>query len=173
MKAQSVGKGMKSKIVLFVLLLAALFLAIPVQARMNIPELPFKADVTALAGPPPSGPPPWYMEIHGSGEASHMGHVTVYQYHWVVPTEDPNVVAFYDGVWIWTAANGDILQGTYAGKQVLNPGGYWEIHGYFYIDGGTGRFQHATGEGPASGTVSMLGEAHLILDGTIQYFRNP
>jgi hypothetical protein len=165
---------MKVKIALFAIVLAALFIAVPVQARMTEPLLPFKADVLAIAGPPPSGPPPWYMDVYGSGVASHMGKVSVYQHHLVAPTADPNVLVFHDGVWIWTAANGDILQGTYSGQLVFNPtGGYFEIHGYFYVDGGTGRFQHATGEGPASGTQGLDGTAELFLDGTIQYFRNP
>jgi len=161
---------MKAKIVLFVTLLAALFVALPVQARMmNLDKqiLPFKANVSAYATPPPSGPPPWYMDVYGSGVATHMGRVTVYQHHMVVPAGDG--VDFYDGFFLWTAANGDELWGTYEGHMPFNPAGYFEIHGYFIIEGGTGRFAHATGEGPASGAQHLDGTADLTLDGTIEY----
>jgi hypothetical protein len=160
---------MKPKTLLLVTLLAVLFVVVPVQARMSYNEqpLPFIARVSAQATPP-QGPPPWYMEIVGSGIAIHMGTVTVYQHHMVVPTADGGV-DFYDGVWIWTAANGDELKGTYSGHMPLNSAGYFEIHGYFIIDGGTGRFTHAKGEGPASGAQYMNGAADLRLDGIIYY----
>lgn len=164
---------MKLRIALFAVLLATLFVALPVQARRvylgpSPPPLPFKAYVSATATPPPSGPPPWYMDVYGSGVVTLMGFVTVYQHHVVVPAADGGVD--FDGYWLWTAANGDQLFGTYAGHMPLNPAGYFEIHGYFYVDGGTGRFQHATGEGPASGVQYMDGTAELVLDGTINYW---
>jgi hypothetical protein len=162
---------MKPKITLLVILLAALFIAFPVQARMD-PEqpVPFRARVSAVATPPPNGPPPWGMDVYGSGVASHMGYVTVYQHHFVVPDPSPNVLDFYDGIFIWTAANGDKLEGTYSGQLVFNPtGGYFEIHGYFVTNGGTGRFRHASGEGLASGAQNLDGTALLILNGVISY----
>lgn len=150
------------------ILLVAFFAVLPVRAGTTpTPPIPFNAHVTATAGPPPSGAPPWFMEVHGSGVATLMGHITVYQYHYVVPTADPNVVAFYGGYWLWTAANGDQLYGTYAGTMPFNPAGYFEIHGHFWITGGTGRFAGATGEGPASGSQSMQGIADLYLNGWI------
>src|SRR5512136_899559 len=124
----------------------------------------------ATATPPPSCPPPWYMDVYGSGVVTHMEYVTVYQHHLVVPAADGNGVDFYDGYWLWTAANGDELFSTYAGHMPLNPAGYFEIHGYFYIDGGIRRLEHATGEGPASGVQYMDGTAELILDRTIKFW---
>jgi hypothetical protein len=159
---------MKSKSLLLVSLLAVLFVVVPVQARMldNDQPTPFRARVTAQATPP-VGPPPWYMEVYGSGVCTHMGEITVYQHHMVVPTVDG--VDFYDGFWLWTAANGDQIMGTYAGHMPFNPAGYFEIHGYFYITGGTGRFVNARGEGPASGAQYMDGTAYLNLNGIIYY----
>jgi hypothetical protein len=79
---------------------------------------------------------------------------------------------FYDRTSVWTASNGDMLLGTYSGQLVFNPaGGYFETHGYFYLNGGTGRFQHATEEGPASGIQYLDDTTDLIPDGTISYFR--
>jgi hypothetical protein len=163
---------MKLKIALFVTLFAALFIALPVQARpvMEKGYVPFKANVSAYGTPPPQGAPPWYMDIFGSGVATHMGLVTVYQHHWIAPVADSNDLVFYDGVSIWTAANGDILDGTYYGRMVFNPvGGYFEIHGHFVFDGGTGRFKDAQGAGLASGIQRFDGTADLRLDGTIKY----
>ncbi len=79
-------------------------------------------------------------------------------------------MTFYDGTFIWTAANGDELHGTYGGYLEVVSATLTEIHGTFTIDGGTGRFQHATGGGPASGTQSLVdGSAVLVLDGSISY----
>jgi hypothetical protein len=159
---------MKLRSVLVVALLIASFYAVPVLAYTSVP-LPFKAHVTGFAGPAPSGPPPWEMDIYGSGVATHMGHVTVYQHHFVVPTSDPTVLDFYDGTFFWTAANGDVLTGTYSGYLKMNQAtGYFEIHGQFVISGGTEKFEHATGGGVASGTQSPInGAADLWLDGII------
>jgi hypothetical protein len=97
-----------------------------------------------------------------------MGKITVYQHHMVVPAADGGV-DFYDGYWLWTAANGDEVWGTYSGHMPFNPAGYFEIYGYFIIAGGTGRFVNARGEGPASGAQYMDGTADLRLDGIIYY----
>jgi hypothetical protein len=163
----------KFRVALVVTLFVALFFAVPmlVLAKPLYEEgmVPFKAHATGIGGPPPSGSPPWGMDVFGSGVATHMGLVTVYQHHWVVPTADPNVLDFYDGTFVWTAANGDELMGTYSGYLQFNPAGYFEIHGLFVIAGGTGRFQDATGVGPASGAQFMDGTFDLRLDGTISY----
>jgi hypothetical protein len=46
--------------------------------------------------------------------------------------------------------------------------GNFEIHGLFVLSGGTGKFQHATGGGVASGTQSPInGAADLTLNGII------
>jgi hypothetical protein len=161
---------MKIKTLLLVTILAVLFVVVPVQARLlyNDQPLPFKAHVSAQATAIPQRPPPWYMEVFGSGTCTHMGNITVYQHHMVVPAADGGV-DFTDGYWLWTAANGDQVQGTYSGHMPFNPAGYFEIHGYFIIAGGTGRLVNARGEGPASGAQYLDGTADLRLDGIIYY----
>jgi len=161
---------MRLRAALVVVLLVALFFAVPALARPSDPHpLPFKAHVTGIGGPAPSGPPPWEQDVFGSGVSSHMGLVSVYQHHWVAPTADSNILNFYDGTAVWTAANGDVLFGTYAGYLQFNPAGYFEIHGQFVWIGGTGRFQGATGAGLASGAQYLDGTFDLILGGTITY----
>jgi hypothetical protein len=112
------------------------------------------------------------MDVIGSGIATHMGRVTVSQTHIVAPNAiDPAVLDFYDGTFVWTAANGDQLFGTYSGYLTMNVAtGYYEIHGQFVITGGTGRFQSATGGGLATGTQSPIdGAFDFTLDGTIVF----
>ena len=159
---------MKTKMALLVILLAALFLVLPVYARMNLEQqVPFIAYVKYI-GSATSGPPPWYQDVYGSGTCTHMGKISVYQHHMVVPAADGGVDAL-DGVFFWTAANGDIVQGTYSAHMLPNPAGYLDIHGYWYVTGGTGRFAHATGEGPASGIQNFDGTGDLFCDGWIEY----
>ena len=160
---------MKTKMVLFVTLLAALFIALPAQARKVHEEtqLPFKAHVSYL-GSPFQGLPPWYQTVSGSGTCTHMGLITLSQHHMVVPATDGGI-DFYDGEFVWTAANGDELYGTYAGHMPPNPAGYLDIQGYWFITGGTGRFADATGEGPATGIQYLNGIGDMYCNGWIEY----
>jgi hypothetical protein len=159
---------MKTKMALFVALLAALFIAIPVQAKMNREtELPFKAHVLFQGSFPPT-PPPWYVEVYAKGYCTHMGLISVYQHMMVAPAADGGV-DFYDGVFFWTAANGDMLWGTYYGHMPLDPAGYLDIQGHWSITGGTGRFQQATGEGLASGIQYFDGAGDMYCIGWIEY----
>ncbi len=156
------------RIALVLALTISIFAVVPVFAEKS--SVPFRATVTGVAGPPPSGTPPWYMEVQGSGVATHMGKVAVFQHHLVVPTADPNVLDFHEGVFVWTAANGDELHGTYSGHLQIVSATLTEIVGTFAVDGGTGRFKDSTGGGAASGTQSLVdGSAVLILDGAISY----
>ncbi len=144
-------------VLMFVILMLA---ATPTFAKEMAP---FKANVKATATAPSgliSG-----QDVLGSGVASHMGKVSVYQHH----TVNLATGEFYDGVFLWTAANGDLLIGTYRGFLVPINSESFEIQGHFDINGGTGRFQHATGGGTASGTQRIDGTAELILDGSISY----
>jgi hypothetical protein len=93
-----------------------------------------------------------------------MGLVSIWQHHYV----DVISMTFYGGVFVWTAANGDKLTGTYYGTMVPTSTGF-EIHGFFTIDGGTGRFRTADGGGTASGMQYFDNTADLYLDGTITY----
>ena len=160
---------MKTKIAIFVILLAALFVALPVQARMNREtELPFKAHVLYQGSFPVGEPPPWYMDVYATGYCTHMGIISIYQHHVVVPAADGGI-DFYDGAFFWTAANGDMLWGTYYGHMPLDPAGYLDIQGHWSITGGTGRFQQTTGEGLASGIQYFDGAGDMYCVGWIEY----
>jgi hypothetical protein len=160
------GKG--SGVLIFLLAAVVMLLAtFPLgSARNNECEdhsVPFKAagKCCAVAVSPP---PILEIYISGSGQATHMGRVGIWQHHYV----DVTSMTFYDGTFVWTAANGDTIEGTYYGSLVPTSAGF-EIHGYFTIDGGTGRFENAVGGGIASGMQYFDNTADLRLDGTITY----
>ena len=147
---------------------AFILLATSTQTSARIMEqkhsVPFKATGkgNAIAV---TGPPVLEIFVYGSGQATHMGNVIIWQHHYV------NVITmtFYDGEFVWTAANGDKLLGTYYGSLVPAAEGF-EIHGHFDIIGGTGRFESAVGGGVASGMQYYVDNtAELRLDGTITY----
>lgn len=125
--------------------------------------VPFRADAKANAVAV-SPPPIIEIYVYGRGVSTHMGNTSVWQHHFV----DVISMTFYDGTFTWTAANGDTITGSYYGSLVRTSIGF-EIHGYFTIDGGTGRFADAKGGGIASGMQYFDNTADLRLDGTIAY----
>jgi hypothetical protein len=82
-----------------------------------------------------------------------------------------------DGQVTITAANGDEIHGTYVGVTLPAPEpGHLIGKATFIIDGGTGRFAHASGEIEATAFITMgtigyyeLWPATWVLDGTIDY----
>ncbi len=159
--------GNRGRIVLIILFAAILvFSATSSFGNARSSEdygVPFKATAKAYAVAV-SGPPILEIYISGSGHATHMGKISIWQHHFV------NVISmtFYDGRFVWTAANGDTIEGGYYGSMVPTSVGF-EIHGHFTIDGGTGRFEDAVGGGIASGMQYFDNTADLRLDGTITY----
>jgi hypothetical protein len=127
-------------------------------------SVPFKATGNANAVAV-GGPTILEIDISGSGHATHMGKTSISQYHFVDLTAP---LIFYGGRFVWTAANGDTIEGGYHGTMVPTLAGF-EIHGYFTIDGGTGRFENAVGGGIASGMQYPDYTADLRLDGTIAF----
>lgn len=158
--------GNRGRIVLMILFAAILVFSATfsiVNARPEDYSVPFKATAKAYAVAV-GGPPILEISLSGSGHATHMGKVSIWQHHFV------NVISmtFYDGRFVWTAANGDTIEGGYYGSMVPTSVGF-EIHGHFTIDGGTGRFEDAVGGGIASGMQYFDNTADLRLDGTITY----
>ena len=150
--------------VLAIILLASSTISISAAyAESELQERPFKAtgkgSAVAL-----SGPPILEIVVTGSGHSTHMGKIDIWQHHLV------NVITmtFYDGTFVWTAADGDTIEGSYSGNLVPTSAGF-EIHGSFMIDGGTGRFASASGSGAALGMQYNDNTAELELDGTIIY----
>lgn len=105
--------------------------------------------------------------------ATHLGSFTTAQDHCVDPNgADP--LAFTDGRYTWTAADGSTLSGRYNGRllptETTAADGLFLIDGRFTIERGSGRFAGATGSGVADGLQNLTtGEADVVLDGTIAY----
>jgi hypothetical protein len=132
-------------------------------AANGVQERPFKATGSGSAVAL-SAPPVLEIVVTGNGHATHMGKVGIWQHHFV----DVTTMTFYDGMFVWTAANGDTIEGSYSGYLVPTSAGF-EIHGSFTIEGGTGRFEGSTGGGSASGMQYNDNTADLALDGIITY----
>jgi hypothetical protein len=155
------NRGRRVLIILFAAILVFSATSSIVNARMEDHSVPFKATAKAYAVAV-SPPPILEIFITGNGQATHMGKISIWQHHFV----DLTTMTFYGGEWVWTAANGAILEGGYYGSMVPTSVGF-EIHGYFTIDGGTGRFENAEGGGIASGMQYFDNTCDLRLDGTI------
>jgi hypothetical protein len=138
-------------------------------------ERPFRmtAYASVLDEAPSDDCPFLEVNVGGEGEATHMGTVDVSRTHCFSPTSDP---AFNNGRWRATAANGDAIWGTYEGNGAPlefddqgNPT-LLEITGPYTIEGGSGRFEGATGEGVISGQLNLLTHGgNFVSEGTITY----
>ncbi|HSJ52736.1 MAG TPA: hypothetical protein VLC52_03230, partial [Anaerolineae bacterium] len=115
------------------------------------------------------------VTIKGSGSASHLGKVTLTRTHCWDPD---NTLPINDGQWQAVAANGDRVWGRYFGR--LEPALFDEqgnvvrgaISSPYTLDGGTGQFEDATGEGIMTGDFDLLtGEADFLTEGFIWYGR--
>jgi hypothetical protein len=104
------------------------------------------------------------IQITGGGTSTHLGKFTTVQSHCAAPPS----LAFTNGEFTLTAANGDQLFGTYEGDFLPLEPPLAAIDGAFTVTGGTGRFEGATGGGDASGVQNLAtGVATVALDGTI------
>ena len=101
-----------------------------------------------------------YATLEGDGNASHIGHYTVLNY------------GCYDGEsvinGIITAANGDEIHTYVESAELDEDTGIWYYH--YVIDGGTGRFDGASGDVDLFGTIDFVNfEWTMEGEGTITY----
>jgi hypothetical protein len=94
-----------------------------------------------------------------SGEITHLGQFTAVQTYVFSSATD------FTGSIVFVAANGDMLFGTFEGVNTLAG----VLMGAFTLDGGTGRFTSATGEGTFEGVNNGDNTFNVVLDGTISY----
>ena len=159
------NKKIVSMLTLALLLFSTTFSIANAQVTREKHSVPFKLTAAETGTAIPiSEKTPWILAVTilGSGEATQMGRLTISQQMIV----DTIAMTFYDGVFVCTAANGDTISGGYSGYLVPTSAGL-EIHGVLTIDGGTGRFEGATGGGIASGMQFPDLTAELRIDGTI------
>jgi hypothetical protein len=111
-------------------------------------------------GTPPAGEYLWLTEFWGTGTATHLGEVRLEGTLCVfgeltTPGADPpgnGTPSGYHGDFVWVAADGDRLLGTFRFTGFTgDPGtpGSALTEAVRFVDGGTGRFQFAEGEATA------------------------
>jgi len=114
-------------------------------------------------------------KLGGPGNMSHLGRVTfeatVDCATFAVGTNSSGAVwLLADGTGKWTAANGDYFTFTYLGTISLVPIPGIIAFGPITIDGGSGRFEDATGNASGSGTIDFAtGSGVFSIEGWITY----
>ena len=133
---------------------------------------PFKATLVGHAGPSPTADPCVLTNAEGgTGQARHLGTIDWTSSENVNFCSNP-AGADVEGVFVWTAANGDQLTGRYV--TLAHPdfaGGVITFAGTWEITGGTGRFEGATGGGTLSGEGSLAPPfgVSATFEGTVSY----
>lgn len=165
-------------------------LAAPVAAKKGEPtDLPFRGefagrlefntdsdDIEARCTAP-AGKWVWAVtSSDGWGTATHMGKTHVYAEHCSYAGEGGPDGTYGQGMFTLTAANGDILTGTYDGGTSSMVGFRDD---FMFTDDGTGRFTFASGGGveigsaeldfPAGGGPPVGGSFSLQMNGVISY----
>ena len=157
-------------------LLAAATMLVPAVTLAQSPK-PFKATIAiSEVLQPLDGQPCIYLgHISGTGNATHMGKVTMNSTDCIAfanPLKpDPTSLAFSSNQLVITAANGDQIFATYIGTFTIE-GAVGAINGGYQIAGGTGRFSQATGQGLVQGLENigvMPARGEVQLTGTITY----
>lgn len=148
------------------------------QAYKSVIAVPFKGmlevSVFQIIHQPP--PPPLEQLVHGEGRVSHLGkaRVTLDQYWW--PPEFSGEPGTGEGRVFFSAANGDILLAEYedgVACQITPSSVEITFTGYFK-DGGSGRFQYASGSFTWKETYDpVTNEGTSKVDGEISYGREP
>ena len=148
--------------------LAVTLLAMCLSAPIAANQVPFKARLSGTSVFTFVSPTEVLENFAGDGQATHLGRFTAQQQHTInlVTTE------VLEGVFTFTAANGDTVSGSYSGQGESLPSGLIRFTGTFRIEDGTGRFSDATGEGDMFGLIDpsdfpVSATADLTLDGTI------
>jgi len=109
-----------------------------------------------------------------SGYFSHLGKFKEANSIWFNISHDmsdfPNTISFTQDA-VFCAANGDLLHGEYKATMNLSNA---EVNGVFVIDGGTGRFENATGQTTANGYAwfddfGRVAGMYLTGEGEISY----
>ena len=107
----------------------------------------------------------------GTGHANHLGRITWQSHETVDVCSNPDGGVVVGQITI-TAANGDLVTGTYETLANLDfAAGQVTALGHFEITGGTGRFANATGHGIISATGSLAPPFAVIgaMRGSITY----
>jgi hypothetical protein len=155
--------GLRSQTLIGLLVLVALALPMHAAAADRVPLKAAETGTFQLLGPcETSG---IVVDVTGSGHATHLGDFTTHYRECFVAATG----AVTDGSFTLTAANGDMIFGTYGGQ--VSPTGDSTVFAYEdpgVITGGTGRFAGASGIVGTSGVVNLAtGEYSGTITGSV------
>jgi hypothetical protein len=142
--------ALRSPTLMGVVVLVALALPTHAAAADRVPLKAAETGTFQLRGPCETGGV--VVDVAGSGHATHLGDFTTHYRECFVPATG----AVTDGSYTLTAANGDMIFGTYGGQ--VSPTGDQTVFAYEdpgVITGGTGRFAGASGIVGTSGVVNL------------------
>jgi hypothetical protein len=118
-----------------------------------------------------SVPSDYVIEFSGTGQIAHLGQISLVFEHCSQVDFATGHVTYGDGLFTYTAANGDGLWGTYGdgtGAPLSETLVGWEDT--FIVEGGSGRFSGASGGGVDRGTTHVeTGYTAYELEGVIVY----
>ncbi len=106
------------------------------------------------------------FEIFGTGNGTHLGKADFYS----ISVVDLNYVPGQQtGSLKFTGANGDYLEGSFAGTLIPpDANGDISFEGEYTFSGGTGRFTGASGSGTYAGTANLpAAEGQVTFSGTV------
>lgn len=140
---------------------------VPGDAVHGLVARPLDGGCETTFNPPPLPLPPVHRQVDtGTCQLSHLGRVSLYG------EQDINFAAgTQSGVRTFTAANGDVLYAVNAGTSAPGGPGLVNFSTTLTFTGGTGRFEHATGQAHATGTANLIARRTVltITDGWIAY----
>jgi hypothetical protein len=139
-------------------------LALPLQALAG-GQVPLKGSDSGSFTLEADGCSPGVFEvvIDDAGTATHVG---AYAYHAIECFN--GATGAFSGTFTITAANGDMIDGTYAGQVVGVVGDLAFYEQDAVITGGTGRFAGAGGEFHLSGIANLASlESSQLISGTV------
>jgi len=141
--------------------------SVPFRATLWGNDVTFNMEIPAGRCVEKAGVADALASFTGSGYATHLGWVELVAEH----CSDFNTGTYGDGRLTITAANGDILKGTYTNGGMTAPpplSGFQDD--FTFVGGGTGRFTFASGVGTEVGTYNFETNAFWVhMEGVISY----
>lgn len=142
---------------------------VPMKGFLTSTESSFVGPTTVDRCPTVGDGADFVASFTGYGRATHLGTFTWTSSH----CTDIDAGVYGDGHMVLVAANGDELHATYGDGVVLGGPPVAPIMDHAtFVDGGTGRFAHASGGTIEVGVFDYItGQVHLDFTGTVDYGR--